>query len=97
MHPETGQRAAKLFFSHGCMVEGGNKYIKMAADNLVNSQNAAHQALLAGNDMEKTAYSIIDALAKDSELIEAELSRHIQHAIIGAKAYRWYFKKMKMI
>jgi len=87
----------KLFFSHGCTVEDGNKYIKMAADNLVSSQDAAHQAILAGNDMEKTAYSIIDSLAKDSELIRAELSRYIQHAIMGAGAYRWYFKKMKMI
>jgi len=90
-------RPTKLFFSHGCAVEDGTKYIQMAADNLTRSQNAALEAIRAGSDMGRTAHAIIESLANDSEAIRVELSRYTQIALTAAGACRWYFKKNAMI
>jgi hypothetical protein len=57
---------------------------------------AAYGALLQGKSINQIADESVDVLANGSELVKFELLQRIKLSIMGAEAYRLFFKKMNM-
>jgi glyoxylase-like metal-dependent hydrolase (beta-lactamase superfamily II) len=90
-------RPSQLFFSHGCAVRDGARYLQIAEDNLRNCQKAAYEAIQQGKSITQVAHALIDVMSNNSPWAKSELLKRIHLSVMGAESYRSFFKRKHMI
>jgi hypothetical protein len=86
-----------VFFSHGSATRDADKIIQSGLYEARQCQDAAFEALKAGEDQKEVARRLIEVLARGSALARSDLS-HWRYLIpLAVEGYRQYFKKNNMI
>jgi glyoxylase-like metal-dependent hydrolase (beta-lactamase superfamily II) len=86
-----------VFFSHGSATRDAGKIVQSALNEARQCQDAAFEALKAGEDAKEIARSLIEIMAGGSALARSDLSDWPYLIPLTVEVYRQYFKKNNMI